>query len=307
MTKRKRYIDMELGIYKKTFYCYVYLDPRKPGYYKYGDWIFDYEPIWVGKGNGIRWKISNHLRHNSGNRLLENKLNKIGESNVIVIFPLIDSGLTCEKYAFLAEKTFISNIGRLDLGTGPLCNLTNGGDGQSGLVHTEETKKKISESEKGKSLSSEHKRKIGEAHKGRIISEETKEKIRQAKLGKKHTEEHKRKVSETLKQKYSSGEIANSNKGKKLPPLSDGHKQKISEGNKKAYSEGRKSNKGKKWTEEQKKKFSEKIKEEYQNGFRKSSKGAKRSEESCQRMSEAQKKRYENLNNISKNLLNNET
>ena len=55
-------------------------------------------------------------------------------------------------------------------------NLDSGGN--LNKTHSEETKRKISESHKGKKLSEEHKRKIGEAQKGKIVSEETKLKTR---------------------------------------------------------------------------------------------------------------------------------
>lgn len=49
-------------------------------------------------------------------------------------------------------------------------------NGMFGKHHTEETKKKISESLSNRKLSEEHKRKIGESNKGKIVSEEQKEK-----------------------------------------------------------------------------------------------------------------------------------
>lgn len=79
--------------------------------------------------------------------------------------------------------------------------------------HTAETKRKISESKKGKrnpmygktgidspcygiTLSKETKRKISEAHRGKLLSEEHKRKISEARRGKRHTEETRRKMSE---------------------------------------------------------------------------------------------------------------
>ena len=82
--------------------------------------------------------------------------------------------------------------------------------------HSEESKKKISDSKKGKTFTDEHKYKIGlsnsrrvmsaetkEKHRlaglGRKASPETKEKQRQSKLGGKRSEETKRKMSESAK------------------------------------------------------------------------------------------------------------
>lgn len=69
-----------------------------------------------------------------------------------------------------------------------------------GKKHTEETRKKMRETAKNKPrrirlLSQETKRRMSESRKGRIITEETKIKIRLAHLGKqKHTEESKEKI-----------------------------------------------------------------------------------------------------------------
>lgn len=111
-------------------------------------------------------------------------------------------------------------------------NITDGGDGFTGHC-SEETKRKISESNKGKHyfseearkeiserqkgekhpfygkhLSEETKRKISEAckgkpswNKGKHLSEETKNKISKAGKGKHFTEEHKKKMSDALKGK----------------------------------------------------------------------------------------------------------
>ena len=73
----------------------------------------------------------------------------------------------------------IALFGRKDLGTGILRNLTDGGEGASGRILTEETKKKIGEANKGKTLSEENKRRIsGRNHYlyGKTHSEETRKK-----------------------------------------------------------------------------------------------------------------------------------
>jgi len=81
-------------------------------------------------------------------------------------------------------------------------NLTEGGEGASGRIISDETKKKMSEAQKGsknpfygKKLSTEHRRKISEAKKGKKGKKGRKSPM----FGKKHTEESKRKNSETQK------------------------------------------------------------------------------------------------------------
>lgn len=56
---------------------------------------------------------------------------------------IIMEGLTWDE-ACDKEKEFIKFYGRRDLKEGTLCNLTDGGEGQFGYIHTEETKRKIS-------------------------------------------------------------------------------------------------------------------------------------------------------------------
>lgn len=55
-----------------------------------------------------------------------------------------------EDEAFDAERFFISLYGRKDLGTGCLRNLTDGGEGLAGAIRTEEWKRKIGDSNRGK-------------------------------------------------------------------------------------------------------------------------------------------------------------
>ena len=69
----------------------------------------------------------------------------------------------------------------------------------SGMHHTEETKTKMSESQKGHSVSEETKTKMSKAHKGRTVSEETKRKLSEANKGKSLSEDTKTKMSESHK------------------------------------------------------------------------------------------------------------
>jgi len=135
---------------KKQFYVYVYTDPRKPGDYNYGEYHFDYEPFYVGKGKEDR--LYAHLCENTEINTNKHKIEKINN--------IIDEDFNIKKYiikvecdmkeedAFELEKELISNIGRIDFGDGPLTNLTGGGEGISGCSFSSETKQKISKKAK---------------------------------------------------------------------------------------------------------------------------------------------------------------
>lgn len=92
-------------------------------------------------------------------------------------------------------------------------NLTDGGDGKLGYEHSDETKRKMSESSKGKSMSEEARKKMSETRKGRTPWNKGKAGLQQAwnkgkvgvsrgwNKGKPRSEETKRKISETLRRK----------------------------------------------------------------------------------------------------------
>lgn len=87
------------------------------------------------------------------------------------------------KDACKIEIELIKHHGRLDNNTGILVNLTNGGDGISGNIRTEETKEKIRNYHTGKIISEETRQKLRNYNLGKIISDDTKRKIGLANLG----------------------------------------------------------------------------------------------------------------------------
>jgi hypothetical protein len=151
--------------------------------------------FYIGIGNDNRYNRANEKKNRSTH--WENIVKKT-DYEVEILFEH-------EDYNFIKEKEveFINLYGRNDLGSGTLCNKTNGGDGCLGLIHTDEAKLKMSIPNKGKIISEEQKKKVSEFHKGKVLSEETKLKISLAHKGKKqlpHTEEHKQKIRDkTLK------------------------------------------------------------------------------------------------------------
>ena len=144
------------------FYTYAYLREDRTPYY-------------IGKG--IKYRIY------STNR----KGLKPPKDKTRIVF--LKQNLT-EEEAFKHEIYMIAVFGRKDIGTGILHNKTDGGDGAFGAVRSEETRKKLSEVNKGKnnpnygkSFSNEHRKKLSEAHKGKVLSEEHRRKNSEAKKG----------------------------------------------------------------------------------------------------------------------------
>lgn len=128
------------------------------------------------------------------------------DRNKIII---LESNLT-EVGALALERRYIRWYGRKDLNTGILLNKTDGGEGVSGFKHSENYKKKLSESRSGsnnplygKPRSEEFKKKLSEKYKGKPLSEETRKKMseaaknrkKQPRTGCKHSEESKKKIS----------------------------------------------------------------------------------------------------------------
>ena len=170
-------------------------------YYVYIYWRLDInEPFYVGMGHNNRWK---DLKKYNRNKHFMRIANKYPIICVIVIDNLTEEQAHGIEIWLINELVFeygysidISNNRSNEKGC-HLVNCTWGGEGVSGLVFSEESKKKMSELRKGKTLSEETKIKISKSHKGKKLSEETKIKISKSQKGKKLSEETKKKLSES--------------------------------------------------------------------------------------------------------------
>ena len=132
------------------YYTYAYLRPDKTPYY-------------IGKGHGRRCyeKARRSIKTPEKKRIIFLKKN------------------LSEADAFKHEVYMIAVLGRKDLGTGILRNLTDGGEGSSGRVISEHMKKAMSQANKGKTLTPEHLEALRLANVGRGKSDDEIAKIKQ--------------------------------------------------------------------------------------------------------------------------------
>lgn len=107
------------------YYVYVYLREQSSDTADAGT------PYYVGKGKGDR-VTRTHKKH--GIHVPKNR------DNIILLW----ENLT-EEFALEMEMLLIATYGRVDNGTGILRNKTDGGDGTSGWIPTEENRRKIAE------------------------------------------------------------------------------------------------------------------------------------------------------------------
>jgi hypothetical protein len=143
-------------------------------------------PFYVGKGTKKRaWQHLSRTDHHP----FVNKLRKMlgeGVQPEIEIIRALDEG-----HAYFLEKCLIQVIGRQDLKTGPLTNLTDGGDGLInmspeaykargakliGRKHSDERRKNESEAAKRRptrTLSEEHKAAVSVKLTGHEVTQET--------------------------------------------------------------------------------------------------------------------------------------
>lgn len=187
--------------------------------------------FYVGKGTGKRYaQLANRNRHH------QNVVNKYGVENILV------GKIECssEEIAFDLEKGLIKCLRRSGV---ILTNMTDGGEGSSGYVPTEETKRKTSKALVGIKRKPEFGAKISASKKGHVVSQETRDKI------------SKTKITKMRRTKPATKLIARTEHWLKGIALSEERKRQISNKLKGRVSP----NKGKSLTDEQRKIRSEKI------------------------------------------------
>lgn len=247
---------------EKQFYVYTHARPDGTVFY-------------VGKGHGKRaWRFVQRNNYHSS------IVSKYGKESIIV------ETLNCksERHAFDLEEFMIRMYRRMGM---KLANFTNGGDGVSGLVHSEESKKLMSLKQSNRN--SEWRRKIGEGNKGKKrsdefiskisaalrarppISEETRKKLKDAwKLRGKVSDETRLKISMALKNpseetRKKMSESRKNPSAETRAKIGAAHKGKImSEESRRKMSEARKGRKLKPMSEETKLKLSIAAKKQWE-------------------------------------------
>ena len=198
-----------INFMSKTYYTYAYLREDRTPYY-------------IGRGSGRRaFKNHRHIPVPPKDRVL-----------------FLKTGLTFSESVY-HERYMIAVLGRKDLGTGILRNLTDGGEGTQNLSPS--ARQKIAEANLGRRLSEETKAKIAKA--AQNMSEETKAKIAEASRNRspetraklsaagkarRLTPEHRAKIAEAARNASPEVKLRKvaSKRGK---PLSEETKAKISE------------------------------------------------------------------------------
>ena len=287
-----------------VFYTYIYLDPRKSGNYQFGNYTFEYEPFYVGKGKGRQfilhlvqaknknndaWDVDNPYKFRKIRKILKEGFEIIKDKHILKVEINLQ-----EQDAYDLEIWFVWAIGRSDLKLGPLTNLNDGGIGSfnpakivrikkslsmKGESHwaygthpSDETRKKLSDALKGKNNPMYGRRWIDiELEKLSLCKRGDKNSF----YGKVHTKESIDKISKSAKGRTPW------NKG---IPRTEEEKKKMSE-----------SHKGKTNSPETRKKLSDALKGRFGTMY-----GKHHSSEAREKMSRSQKGRKHNSETIEK-------
>jgi len=162
-------------------------------------------PFYIGIGVDTKRAYSKTHRNNHWKSIVASC-----DYDVHILFDDVDYEFAKQK-----EMEFISIYKRRSDG-GTLCNITLGGDGVLGIVHTEEARVKMGAPNKGKVISEWHRKRISEFHTGKITSEETKRKMSLSSSGDKNHYYGKNASEETKQKMRASAKKGSSNHASKL-------------------------------------------------------------------------------------------
>lgn len=182
---------------RNKYYVYMYLDPTKQGIFKYKDLdkVFRSEPFYVGKGCGNRKNFHLYKAKKSSKPISINKCvgycQDLIRNNLEPIIIVFKDNLT-ENEAYSLERDLIGKIGRKCHNLGPLLNYHFGGELEGHDFHSDEMKAILSKNHYfnrpdykvedhwayGKKLSNETKKAISDSHKGKRMPSNVKERIR---------------------------------------------------------------------------------------------------------------------------------
>jgi hypothetical protein len=132
------------------------------------------EPFYIGIGSSKYYNRA--YRHKNRSDFWKRVANKT-DYRVDILFDDLTWEEACEK-----EKEFIKLYGRIDLKTGCLVNMTNGGDGGLGRV-----------------VSKEHRKNIAEANRKRVFTDEQREKMAKRMSERNKDPEFRAKITEGLR------------------------------------------------------------------------------------------------------------
>jgi len=175
-------------------------------------------PFYCGKtvqDTKRRFEAHRHNARKYPDRAISRKINECGDLIRIHVVEVVPADGD-----WIARERFWIRVLRILSHSEPV-NVSDGGAGPTGLVHTPESRAKMSASKMGTVLSDEHRAKIGAAHKGKFVSDETRARIGRAsanrspetlaklsawQIGRKLSAEHRAKVSAAMKGRFVSAE-----------------------------------------------------------------------------------------------------
>ena len=131
-------------------------------------------PFYIGIGKDIKRAYSKSNR----NKLWHNIIDKT-DYTIDILFDNLTWEEACKK-----EIEFIYLYGRLDLSTRTLVNLTSGGEGKVDFITSDDTKEKMANCKKGKTIPENIKKAISQSLKGLTFTKERKDAISKGRKGK---------------------------------------------------------------------------------------------------------------------------